>query len=295
MKWFTATNGASLENDHFFDQLRVAVISARHNTSLEPYMLYDGEYNERTRWLQKHGVYIIRHKLPIRTAIEEYVRINATSDLIPVRTGAYLRSEIPVAISREGIRDNYILYTDCDVVFLRDPSLQSYKPSYFAACGSREGGYTRFHLGGWMHYNSGVMIMNVSKMSECYAAFQEFVLRNGEGVWRPNAKFWRKHLFMSDQLALNLFYRGKITRLDVKYNWRPSLGINSDAFILHFNGLKWTQWDDFVSGALSPYRQAKFEKLVSRNRLAYEYYSNLAASFLSLSTTTHQSRVVCGG
>lgn len=131
-----------------------------------------------------------------------------------------------------------------------------------------------------MHYNSGVMVLNAVRLRDEAERFRQFVLSNGEGVARPKTPFMQKHLFMSDQVALNVFFRGRVTRLNETYNWSPSAGINPTARIIHFNGLKWTQWDDFLNGRLAPFRMEKFVKQVNINRPGYEHYVELAKSYL---------------
>jgi len=178
MKWFMATNQKSLFNDQFYDQIIVAVVSASRFTSLDPYIAYDGLDNERLEYLRRIGVKVIFHELSFKADVESYIVENYPYDdsekrkMIDRRTGAFLRSEIPGLVIEEGIEDEYILYTDCDVVFAKELNLSKYKPRFFAACGSREGGYTRFKIGGWMHFNSGVMLMNVHNM---YVKMNKFI------------------------------------------------------------------------------------------------------------------------
>ena len=97
----------------------------------------------------------------------------------------------------------------------------------------------------------------------------------------------QKNLFMSDQAALNLFYRNRIKRLDNVFNWNPARGRNPRARIIHFNGLKWTQWDSFLQRKLRADRQAKFEKQIRRNRSDYEQYVTWSAAFLTNDSPTH--------
>ena len=118
--------------------------------------------------------------------------------------------------------------------------------------------------------------MNVDAMLARYNEFKRFVLGNGLGVKRPKGRFMQKNLFMSDQVALNLFFKGQIDRLPSEYNWHPSSGINANARIVHFNGLKWNQWQDFCGAKLPADQMEKYTRLVNRDWEAYEYYSILA-------------------
>ena len=43
---------------------------------------------------------------------------------------------LPKICEKYGIHAEYVLYTDCDVIFMKDPidELSTYKPMYFACC-----------------------------------------------------------------------------------------------------------------------------------------------------------------
>lgn len=283
MKWFVSTNEKSLYEKEFFRLLKVAVYSAQKNTSLEPYLIYEGNYNEKLKSIEKQGVKIIEHELPIRNEIKSYVKkafADSSSELVEkminVRTGGFLRSEIPVVIKEEGFSDDKVLYTDCDVVFLDNLNLDEYSPNFFAAYGWKEGGYTKFNIGGYMHFNSGVMLMNVDSMYKSYDNFVNFVLSNGYDKERPSqSKFWQKNLLLSDQVSYNLFYEDKIDRLPKEYNWNPSKGVNQNAKIVHFNGLKWTQWEKYLNGEVRP----ALKEQVKRDEKSYKHYVGVAKKY----------------
>lgn len=283
MKWFVATNESSLRDDQFFDLLKVAVRSAEENTALNPFLIYEGESNSRLEWLKKRGVSVLNKKLHIRKNIEECVKSNfkeKREKMLNVRTGAYLRYEIPIAAQKKGIEDKYILYTDCDVLFLDKLMLKKYKPKYISASGSKEGGYTKFNIGGWMHYNSGVMVMNLESMREEYENFEKFVINDGYEKNRPSGGYWQKNLLLSDQVAVNLYFGDEIEELPNEYNWNPSYGVNEKAKIVHFNGPKWTQWKDYINGKLRP----KLTEMIENNRKAYEQYVEAARRFVDNET-----------
>ncbi len=281
MKWFTAANYASLQNDQFFQLLQAAVRSAKHNTTLTPCLLYDGQDCPQLDWLDQHGVSILRSDLTIAREIQDYLHAQALHHLIPKRLGSWLRLELCPTLRRFGYTDRYILYTDCDVVFLREVWLEWCKPRTLAAVVRRLGGYTRFHILGTRHFNAGVLVLNVDAMVKSYDKFRSFILSNGNGVRRPNQPypFIQKHLLLSDQVALNLFYGPGATPLPRRYNWNPSEGINPDAVIVHFNGLKWNEWRDFVNGTLPERYKSAFTPLVMRNKDAYRYYCEVAQRY----------------
>lgn len=286
MKWITATNETSVWDDDFFKQLQVAVLSLRENTTFEPYLVYDGKHNERTAWIERHGVTIISHTLSFSSQVAEHIYSMDVKDpdwLIQVRTGAYLKMEIPEVALSNGIRDQFVLYTDCDVIFLKEPQILKLKPRFLFANGHRQGPI--WSAGFWKrHFNTGVMILNLRSLCNEASAFRKFILSNGAGKVRPAGKFMNKNLFLSDQVAVNLYYDSKIQYLPDRMNWCPQLGIRNNAEIIHFNGLKWTQWEDLHAGRFSPEKQHKLMEQASKNMASYEYYSTVARRFLNKSS-----------
>lgn len=284
MKWFMTTNEASLNNVGFYRQMQVAVLSARERTTLEPYLVYDGNEHPGLEWLRRHGVTILPHRLTFADSVREYVRKEGDLALVPdlaeIRTGSFLKLEVPIAAETYGISDPYLFYTDCDVVFQRDPFFGRIRPMALAAHGVREGGWTRWRIGGWRHFNGGVLLLNREVMRSELPQLREFIMSNGAGVCRPPSKFMERNLFLSDQVTINVYFRGRITPLSSTYNWNPSRGIQRTAAIVHFNGLKWTDWDEFVRGALPERRMQQYSRLVGPHRAAYEHYVEKARGIL---------------
>ena len=60
--------------------------------------------------------------------------------------------------------DPFVLYTDFDVVFLRDVPLPPRPPRYIACA-------PEFRPDGWHYFNSGVMVMNVANMRRGFPEF----------------------------------------------------------------------------------------------------------------------------
>ena len=74
MKWVFATNQGSLEksNNEYPRLIRAAVRSAIENTSLQPFMVYDGAETACTREMQSRGVTIVQHRLSFYEFIKKY-------------------------------------------------------------------------------------------------------------------------------------------------------------------------------------------------------------------------------
>ena len=76
MKWFTACNQSSLEQQQFFDLLKVAILSANRNTALSPYILYDGNDCEGLKWLVDHGVTVLHRSLSFYSPLRDFILEN---------------------------------------------------------------------------------------------------------------------------------------------------------------------------------------------------------------------------
>jgi hypothetical protein len=214
MRWFFALNEASTSFWDYANLVQVAVHSARRNTTLEPVCLYDGTDNLLTAWLQAAGVTIIRR----RTFLHEWV-----TDLPPIPRGAYLRLEIPAVCHEHGWADEFVLYTDCDVVFRGDPAprLAALTPPFFAA--APESDPTDF-----ARFNSGVMWINVAGLAAEADALRATIKAHlSEAIAPPY-----------DQAALQRHFADRTDPLPVELNWKPYWGESAEAEIVHFHGPK---------------------------------------------------------
>ena len=219
-KWFFALSEASLGHpDHDWQSLiRTAVASARAHTSLEPIFLYDGAASSFTAELQAAGVIVVHHQLSyLPNIVQRWHAIGHPPDAmkLAIIAGAYLRTEIP----NLGYDDEFVLYTDCDVLFLSDPDISRFRPQFFACAPQR-------YQNDPIDMNSGVMVMNVPAMRSELANFYHFIVQN----------FERFGAF--DQDALREYYAGRYEPLPLELNWKPYWGINPNASIIHFHGPK---------------------------------------------------------
>jgi len=224
MKWFFALNGVSPKFDDFSKMVKVAVRTAQQKTSLEPVCIYDGRQNELTDWLQKNNVKIIFHRTPhYRNIAREH------PGALTVAAGAFLRIEIPKILEIYQMQDEYVLYTDCDVIFVNDvvEYLQGLTCEFFMAAPEHDPNY-------WEQLNSGVLYMNVKNLQKVHQEFNDFIKRNLAHCMQ----------LAFDQGAYNLFFAGKWERLDVAMNWKSYWPLNSEPKIIHFHGPKPTQIEE---------------------------------------------------
>ena len=175
MKWFFAFH--QNENPHIEFLIRVAVSSARRHTSLEPHCLYDGDETPLTEWLQQQGVTV----WPMRSRFYELFAARAQEraqrwpeqgegSWLWIAPGTFLRLELPNLCAEQFPDEKFALYTDVDVMFLRDPQplLEPMKPRFFASAPES-----------WpdkpLHMNAGVMWCNLRAFQAVEEQFEQFV------------------------------------------------------------------------------------------------------------------------
>lgn len=214
LRWFFALNEESPGFWEYANLVQVAVYSARQHTRLRPVCIYEGAENAFTRWLADAGVPVIHR----RTCLHGWV-----PDLSPVARGAYLRLEIPAVCEERGWDDEYVLYTDCDVMFTGDPepALRAVQPRFFAIA-------PEFARDDYAHFNSGVMLIRVRGFGAELPALLETVRRHLPATVHPPY----------DQAALQMHFADRIDRLPPELNWKPYWGSNPAAPIIHFHGPK---------------------------------------------------------
>lgn len=216
MKWFTGLN--SHNQDLYVDYLKmykVAVITAKKtNPNLEPYLILDGEIDSKIQELIDLGVNVIKHTVIFYDEIINHYKDDT------VALGVFLRIDLPKICEKYNIEDEFILYTDNDVMFLDDvSSLNDLKPKFFSACGE-------FHpILSPGNMNSGVMWINWKSMLEEYDEFVKYIIKNFS-------------INMYDQDPLKKYFNGRIDTLNPIYNYRPYWGKNDKIKILHFHGPK---------------------------------------------------------
>jgi lipopolysaccharide biosynthesis glycosyltransferase len=253
--------------------IKVAVISARENTSFEPLCIFDGESKPDTiSWLEKQRVPVIRAQVPFRAELFSEVTIEANKGT-PYRpeqaSGAFLR-----IISPHFVDDEHFLYTDCDVMFANELSGVICLPKYFAASEERQNDGS-FSVPADV-FNSGVMLINSAGFNAREDAIVSFI-RNNNFYDRENSSY--------DQSMLNLIFKGEWDRLAPECNWRPFQGINDRASIVHFHGPKPHRIAAILDGKAEPYEREKISGLVFEQRDSYAHYLRDFNRYLSLSSS----------
>lgn len=227
MKWFFALNEGGNQFENYANLLKVAVHTALKFTSLEPYFLYDGDENDLTVWLRSRAVQIIKCRSFLYDELKKVADNRGDPNIQAIGAGAFLRTEIPRITSELGLEDQYVLYTDVDVMFCSDVSeLGKIKPKYFAVA-------PEVKINNYRQMNSGVMVMNLPALRTDDKEFRQFMT---ERLPDLVSDAW-------DQTAYKLYYKKRIfgfrwDKLPPEYNWKPYWPMNRDAKIVHFHGPK---------------------------------------------------------
>ena len=211
MKWYACLNDAAL--DEYAEHLRVAIGSAIDIAKLEPHIVFDGD-PARLYGAVGRSDFVLHNRV---SALREEIALTpATPGWCPnVARGTLLRLEIPFIEEA----DQFVLYTDCDVLFTGLVDLSLLKPKYFAAAPGH-------NPDNWHNLCSGVMLLNVAAMRKAHPYLMN-VARAHLGV---------PHFY--DQEVLNTAFLNRWDRLPLEAHWKPYWGPNPSSAIVHFHGPK---------------------------------------------------------
>jgi hypothetical protein len=263
MKCVFCTNSSSKST---YPLLKVAINSLLKNTTLVPYVIWGnhflGESNEMIQWLKKKNIPIIQHTLSFEFDLYAFT-FSKSSIKNPTLKKMYefypeylnqnfiitesLRMDLPLVFPT----DEYVLYADCDVVFLKDIQIEKFTEPIAAATRSDN------------FFNNGIMCLNIPKLKESYPQFIRFYIESNYTFEIGNT---------TTQGAYNTFFKDQIYSLPLEYNWHVFFGINEDAKIIHFCGPK---PDDYQKMLNDP--NSNYETLYRQcaNSPSIPYYLNL--------------------
>ncbi|OIP72569.1 MAG: hypothetical protein AUK43_02835 [Oscillatoriales cyanobacterium CG2_30_40_61] len=218
IKWFFAISDEGEGFEVYSQMMKVSVLTAKQNTTLEPYCIYDGQENELTEWLRKNGVKVIHYR---SSHYDQFKR--DIPGAAHVAAGAFLRIEIPKIVQKYGMQDEYVLYTDCDTMFQNDvvDYLKGVTCEYIAAA-------PEFDPSNWSYLNSGVLYMNIKNLLKIDQEFNNFIMYNLMEIMK----------WAFDQGAYNLFFKDRWQHLDPTLNWKSYWDLNPNAKVIHFHGPK---------------------------------------------------------
>ncbi len=226
---------------HFWsygEMLKVAVLSLQQHTPLEPILIYDGRENALTRWMDCHGVEIIRHRCLLYPELVRRAAETGNGAYLAHGPGVLIKADLPDLCAARGWADERVVFCDCDVMFQGDPTPDW--PDLAGRCfaaGPEESPLLPDR------FNTGVMLMDMAVMLPRAAAFRNFL---AEILPEAVKISW-------DQHAYRLFYgTNDWLPLRAELNWKPYWGFNPSARIIHFHGPKPWMRADIAAGRVDP-------------------------------------------
>ena len=212
-----------------------AIRSARANTSLDIAVMYDGDAPEFLSFLKDQNVRCIQRRFTHAEDPQFFPDHPHQAGVGRHIAGMWMRTEIPLVFPEH----EYVLYTDTDVIFTRDPvpQLEQVRPKFVAGC--TEGACSMFPAGvesgsrdapwvlGAGFINTGVLVINTKAWADEYDAFVETSRSTGWGAE-----------ITADEGVINLHFKDRVEYLRRTFNWRPWWGIFEAAPIVHYHGSK---------------------------------------------------------
>lgn len=229
MKCYFCLTAPDSENTVYLNLFELSLKSALTNTDMNVIVVFDGDKNsdcfrkiEQYQLIHANRASVLFHEFShnaeLKVVYEENEQMNPTFSLKKM-SGAFLRLDIPFLENE----DEFVFYSDIDVYFNKNIDFKELnKPRYLSAAPEFER-----DLNNIKYFNSGVLLLNVKNMRyKCELIFDDIRCK------RSNI------LTMLDQGLLNKYCLEDMDVLPLAYNWKPYWGINQDAKIIHFHGMK---------------------------------------------------------
>ena len=201
MFWFTALNEPFPEfkerNNNYREMLKVALLSAKKNApGLKPVHVYNGKEEAFHDELRALGCEVVFHRLSFEDAVmAQPERSQLWKD---TARGAFLRLDIPSLFPAL----DEALYTDVDVMFLKDPTHFRLKTQTLALA-------PEFDIENFDAVNTGSMLFHCRGVRNLFKEIIDFSIANLAQV--PDY----------DQGAIRLYLKGEWDKLSPFMNWKP--------------------------------------------------------------------------
>ena len=226
MKCYFTFNNDIENNKTYKEMLEIALQTARKNTTLDLYSLYDGsKEDELYSILQKYGVKVTICKLSFYHLLEHFYdnKYNEQCNFKQLNLRQVACTFMKFEIAEIEQEDEVVLYSDIDVMFLKDIN-NLYTKTLAAA---PEFALDFDKIKNYDYFNAGIMLLNIKELKRR----KEILLDMLKNKKRPYQECW-------DQGFFNELYKNDFDKLAVEYNWKPYWGINENAIIVHLHGFK---------------------------------------------------------
>ena len=160
--------------------------------------------------------------------------------------------------------EEVVLYTDNDVMFLREPKVDAV-PHLLAAA-------PEFELINLSYFSSGVMILNLPGLRRVHEAFAGAIRRRLRSDFRYPAHDQESYNRFFGPKTLNRLQGRAFTPMSPTLNWKPFWGLNPEAQIVHFHGPKPRHVQKLVETEGSSAVAETYRTLWRRSPEAYAVY-----------------------
>lgn len=281
LKWIFSIFIGNGSKNSYLAMAKVAVTSAQHRTSLDPVCIFNVALDaskevqilaaDFLEWLQSREVTIIRHTPKWAHKITETVESGKAAQNIKysplykdaaMMIATFARFDIPIL----GFTDDYVLYTDVDVMFVSDINLASFDvlPEYML-CGTESHKEGTHDISKKNFYaNAGVILYNTRFMRRSHKEFINFAFSDDSmerglhyGKFGPG-----------DQGAYNQFYDGLMTVVaSASFNYKPyweDTMETSHVSIVHWHGPKAADYAAYLTDCKKTVLYEKYEFILAK-------------------------------
>lgn len=285
LSWVTTAN--DLMDQEYFQMLKTAILSGIH-ASLKPFVIFQGQKSSVVhRWLERVPVGIIYHNLSIENELLNIVKENREDHMSISHLygrddsviGTWQRIDVPIL--SELIHENYVLYTDCDVVFRGKLSLVDFSLPLPPFLSMASEGVDVFP------YNAGVILFNMLSMRHSHKSFVKWILHYRNGL------YYGPEYGPGDQGAYNKFYEKDLKpfKLSQDFNAKPYHTFRPSAKIIHFHGPKIHDYLSYLQDG-----SCRFGTMCKKGVIkgAVCYYNDLIISYNPSWKSAHVLKKFCG-
>lgn len=228
-------------NEHGLDRYLGLLITAIHtlnvNTTLEPYLIFDGSASsiDLIRSNLSSNVKIIPHTFLHKNLLPQDNPLNGYQKKIA--EGAYLKIDIATL---DFLQDEYFMYADCDIYFNNDPKFPRFDTPIAAV--NELWFFENSYKISQSIFNSGMMVINRSEFLKKYNSLIDLCIKN-DFYFNGDGGFY-------DQGALNKVFLNSWTHLPQEFNYRIYSGLIKDlseAVVIHLHGPKVIDIQNYLS------------------------------------------------
>lgn len=264
MKLYYTLNNGLEKSEIQLNMLELSLKSAKKNTNLDLYALYDGSENDTVyNILKKYSVKIFLCSCSFKESLQKYYN-NNSQDIkhgLKRMLGCFMKFDI----SNYETEDNVVMYTDIDTIFMKNYDWDLFKTTK-TILAAPEFNKNYDIIKNYYYFNAGILVINIPELIER----KKILLNMLNNNIKPYQECW-------DQGFWNELYKNDFEKLPLEFNWKPYWGINKNAIIIHIHGIK--------LGSLTEEEKILIKNIANTYTSCFEgllYYNIYAFNFLNI-------------